>query len=163
MVDKNSSIKPIFKTLNETLTRATEIPFEAFSSIVAAPITRILTPGSTEEERKARKEELFQEDKIRKDLMEGININETGGPTRVEEIQNINPGAVSPSRDQLLAMVGLEKDLKKRGYPDVTFKGELDKIRESVFGPEYDVHKAVADGSLRLSEANGEQLTNYFL
>ena len=76
MVDKNSSIKPIFKTLNETLTRATEIPFEAFSSIVAKPILGILTPGSTDEERKARKEELFQEDKIRKELMEGININE---------------------------------------------------------------------------------------
>jgi len=159
MVDKNSSIKqiftPIFKKAKETVEEATEIIPRAVSDIVVEPITRILTPGSTEEQRKARKDELFAEDKIREEMLEGI-------PSRVEEIKNINPDAVSPSRDQLLSMVGLEKDLKDIGYPDVTFKGELDKFRESFFGPEFDVHKQVADGSLKMSEMTGEQYSNYF-
>jgi hypothetical protein len=159
MVDKNSSIKqiftPIFKKAKDTVEEATEIIPRAVSDIVVEPITRILTPGSTEEQRKARKDELFAEDKIREEMLEGI-------PSRVEEIKNINPDAVSPSRDQLLSMVGLEKDLKDIGYPDVTFKGELDKFRESFFGPEFDVHKQVADGSLKMSEMTGEQYSNYF-
>jgi len=182
--DKNSSIKPFFddsaeginqlpafltapkkpnpNVVQETLTRATEIPFEAFSSIIGAPVTRILTPGTTEEKREARKEELAQEDQIREEMLKGININEEGGPTRVEEIQALNSGSPSASRDQLLAIGALEEDLIEMGYPDVTFKGILDRGREVIFGPEYDVHKAVADGSLRLSEANGQQLGDYF-
>jgi hypothetical protein len=165
MVDKNSSIKPIFKPLElakETLTRATEIPFEAFSSIIGAPVTRILTPGTTEEKREARKEELAQEDQIREEMLKGININEEGGPTRVEEIQDMNPGSPLKDLNQLKGIVKLEEDLKDMGYPEVTLKGEFDKGREFIFGPEFDVHKAVADGSLRLSEANGQQLGDYF-
>ena len=62
-----------------------------------APTTRILTLGTTEEKREARKEELAQEDQIREEMLKGININEEGGPTRVEEIQDMNPG--SPLKD----------------------------------------------------------------
>jgi len=170
--DKNSSIKPFLDKfrdnidqlpafLNETLTEVTELPFEAFSSIVGAPVTRILTPGTTEEKREARKEELAQEDQIREEMLKGININEEGGPTRVEEIQALNSGSPLKDLNQLRGIVKLEEDLIEMGYPDVTVKGEFDKFRETFFGPEFDVHKAVADGSLRLSEANGEQLSNY--
>ena len=73
MVDKNSSIKPIFRsildTAVETVERATEIPFEAFSDIVVEPITGILTPGTNEEERKKIADDIFKKDETRKKML----------------------------------------------------------------------------------------------
>ena len=162
MVDKNSSIKPIFKsildTAVETVERATEIPFEAASDIVVEPITGILTPGTNEEERKKIKDDIFKKDEIRKEMLEGIQINELGGPSRVDEILKLPPN----SREQLLAIRELEKDLVNMGYPEVKGMDIINYYRELIFGPEFDIHKQVAEGSVRISEMNNQQLGDYF-
>ena len=162
MVDKNSSIKPIFRpivdTARETVERATEIPFEAFSDIVVEPITGLLTPGTNEEERKKIKDDIFKKDEIRKKMLEGIQINELGGPSRVDEILKLP----SNSREQLLAIRELEKDLVDMGYPEVKGMDIINYYRELIFGPEYDIHKQVAEGSVRISEMNNQQLGDYF-
>ena len=162
MVDKNSSIKPIFKsildTAVETVERATEIPFEAVSDIVVEPITGLLTPGTNEEERKKIKDDIFKKDEIRKKMLEGIQINELGGPSRVDEILKLP----SNSREQLLAIRELEKDLVDMGYPEVKGMDIINYYRELIFGPEYDIHKQVAEGSVRISEMNNQQLGDYF-
>ena len=162
MVDKNSSIKPIFRsildTAVETVERATEIPFEAVSDIVVEPITGILTPGTNEEERKKIKDDIFKKDEIRKKMLEGIQINELGGPSRVDEILKLP----SNSREQLLAIRELEKDLVDMGYPEVKGMDIINYYRELIFGPEYDIHKQVAEGSVRISEMNNQQLGDYF-
>ena len=162
MVDKNSSIKPIFRsildTAVETVERATEIPFEAVSDIVVEPITGLLTPGTNEEERKKIKDDIFKKDEIRKKMLEGIQINELGGPSRVDEILKLP----SNSREQLLAIRELEKDLVDMGYPEVKGMDIINYYRELIFGPEYDIHKQVAEGSVRISEMNNQQLGDYF-
>ena len=162
MVDKNSSIKPIFRpivdTARETVERATEIPFEAFSDIVVEPITGILTPGTNDEERKKIADDIFKKDEIRKKMLEGIQINELGGPSRVDEILKLP----SNSREQLLAIRELEKDLVDMGYPEVKGMDIINYYRELIFGPEYDIHKQVAEGSVRISEMNNQQLGDYF-
>ena len=162
MVDKNSSIKPIFRsildTAVETVERATEIPFEAVSDIVVEPITGLLTPGTNEEERKKIKDDIFKKDEIRKKMLEGIQINELGGPSRVDEILKLP----SNSREQLLAIRELEKDLVDMGYPEVKGIDIINYYRELIFGPEYDIHKQVAEGSVRISEMNNQQLGDYF-
>ena len=162
MVDKNSSIKPIFRsildTAVETVERATEIPFEAVSDIVVEPITGLLTPGTNEEERKKIKDDIFKKDEIRKKMLEGIQINELGGPSRVDEILKLP----SNSREQLLAIRKLEKDLVDMGYPEVKGMDIINYYRELIFGPEYDIHKQVAEGSVRISEMNNQQLGDYF-
>ena len=162
MVDKNSSIKPIFRpivdTARETVERATEIPFEAFSDIVVEPITGILTPGTNEEERKKIADDIFKKDETRKKMLEGIQINELGGPSRVDEILKLP----SNSREQLLAIRELEKDLVDMGYPEVKGMDIINYYRELIFGPEYDIHKQVAEGSVRISEMNNQQLGDYF-
>ena len=162
MVDKNSSIKPIFRsildTAVETVERATEIPFEAVSDIVVEPITGLLTPGTNEEERKKIKDDIFKKDEIRKKMVEGIQINELGGPSRVDEILKLP----SNSREQLLAIRELEKDLVDMGYPEVKGMDIINYYRELIFGPEYDIHKQVAEGSVRISEMNNQQLGDYF-
>ena len=162
MVDKNSSIKPIFRsildTAVETVERATEIPFEAVSDIVVEPITGLLTPGTNEEERKKIKDDIFKKDEIRKKMLEGIQINELGGPSRVDEILKLP----SNSREQLLAIRELEEDLVDMGYPEVKGMDIINYYRELIFGPEYDIHKQVAEGSVRISEMNNQQLGDYF-
>ena len=162
MVDKNSSIKPIFKsildTAVETVERATEIPFEAVSDIVVEPITGLLTPGTNEEERKKIADDIFKKDETRKKMLEGIQINELGGPSRVDEILKLPPD----SREQLLAIRELEKDLVDMGYPEVKGMDIINYYRELIFGPEYDIHKQVAEGSVRISEMNNQQLGDYF-
>ena len=162
MVDKNSSIKPIFRsildTAVETVERATEIPFEAVSDIVVEPITGLLTPGTNEEERKKIKDDIFKKDEIRKKMLEGIQINELGGPSRVDEILKLP----SNSREQLLAIRKLEEDLVDMGYPEVKGMDIINYYRELIFGPEYDIHKQVAEGSVRISEMNNQQLGDYF-
>ena len=70
MVDKNSSIKPIFKTLNETLTRATEIPFEAGSDIVVEPVLRFLVPGTSPEDREKIKADIAAKDETQAIFLE---------------------------------------------------------------------------------------------
>ena len=162
MVDKNSSIKPIFRsildTAVETVERATEIPFEAVSDIVVEPITGLLTPGTNEEERKKIADDIFKKDETRKKMLEGIQINELGGPSRVDEILKLP----SNSREQLLAIRELEKDLVDMGYPEVKGMDIINYYRELIFGPEYDIHKQVAEGSVRISEMNNQQLGDYF-
>jgi hypothetical protein len=162
MVDKNSSIKPIFKsildTAVETVERATEIPFEAVSDIVVEPITGLLTPGTNEEERKKIADDIFKKDEIRKKMLEGIQINELGGPSRVDEILKLPSNSI----EQYSAIRELEEDLVDMGYPEVKGMDIINYYRELIFGPEYDIHKQVAEGSVRISEMNNQQLGDYF-
>ena len=91
-------------------------------------------------------------------MLEGIQINELGGPSRVDEILKLP----SNSREQLLAIRELEKDLVDMGYPEVKGMDIINYYRELIFGPEYDIHKQVAEGSVRISEMNNQQLGDYF-
>jgi hypothetical protein len=150
MVDKNSELNNF--SFNNILTRATEIPFEAVTSIVTEPILRLLVPGTSEEQRQQIKATLSAKDTIRVAALEGAR----------EEIEKALQLPAN-SREQLLAIRNIEKNLKDIGYPDVKFMDVINQGREFFFGETYDVHKKVADGDVRPSELQGRDLANYFI
>ena len=118
MVDKNSALKNNFidnvaqgidqipAFLNNTLTRATEIPFEAVSDIAVEPILRFLVPGTSEEERQQIKADIAAKDQTQAAFLEGAR-------GRIQNILQLP----SKSREQLLAIKQLEDDMVEIGYP----------------------------------------------
>ena len=164
MVDKNSALKNNFidnvaqgidqipAFLNNTLTRATEIPFEAASDIAVEPILRFLVPGTSEEERQQIKADIAAKDQTQAAFLEGAR-------GRIQNILQLPPN----SREQDLAIVKLEKDMVEIGYPKTTVMNVLNKGREFFFGETYDIQKKVADGEIRPSELEGRDLANYLI
>ena len=164
MVDKNSALKNNFfdnvaqgvdqmpAFLSNTLTRTTEIPFEAVSDIVVEPILRFLVPGTSEEERQKIIADIAAKDKTQAAFLEGAR-------GRIQNILQLP----SKSREQLLAIKQLEDDMVAIGYPKTTVMNVLNKGREFFFGPQYDIHKKVADGEIRPSELEGQDIADYFL
>ena len=164
MVDKNSSLKNSFfddvrqgidqipAFLENTLTRTTELPFVAGSDIVVEPVLRFLVPGTSEEERQQIKADIAAKDETQAAFLEGAR-------GRIQNIQQLPDG----SREQILAIRQLEDDMVAIGYPKTTVMDVLNKGREFFFGDTYDVHKRVADGVIRPSELEGQDLANYFI
>ena len=164
MVDKNSALKNNFidnvaqgidqipAFLNNTLTRATEIPFEATSDIVIEPVLRFLVPGTSEEERQQIKTDIAAKDATQAVFLEGARV-------RIQEILQLPP----KSKEQFDAIRLLEKEMVGVGYPKTTVMEVLNKGREFFFGDTYDIQKKVADGEIRPSELEGRDLANYFI
>ena len=164
MVDKNSALKNNFidnvrqgidqipAFLSNTLTRTTEIPFEAVSDIAVEPILRFLVPGTSEEERQQIKADIAAKDQTQASFLEGAR-------TRIQNILQLPP----KSREQLLAIKQLEDDMVAIGYPKTTVMNVLNKGREFFFGDTYDIHKKVADGEIRPSQLEGQDLANYLI
>ena len=164
MVDKNSSLKNSFfdnvrqgidqlpAFMSNILTRTTEIPFEAGSDIVVEPVLRFLVPGTSPEDR-----EKIKADIAAKDETQAIFLERARG--RIQEIIQLPP----KSREQFLAIKELEDDMVAIGYPKNTVMEVINKGREFFFGDTYDIHKKVADGEIRPSELEGQDLANYLI
>jgi len=164
MVDKNSSLKNNFidnlrlgidqlpAFMSNILTRATEIPFEATSDIVVEPILRFLVPGTSEEERQQIKADIAAKDATKAAFLEGAR-------GRIQNILQLPP----KSKEQFDAIRLLEDDMVAIGYPKTTVMDVLNKGREFFFGDTYDIHKKVADGVIRPSELEGQDLANYLI
>jgi len=164
MVDKNSSLKNSFfdnvrqgidqlpAFMSNILTRTTELPFEAGSDIVVEPVLRFLVPGTSPEEREKIKADIAAKDETQAIFLEGAR-------GRIQNILQLPP----KSREQFLAIKELEDDMVAIGYPKTTVMDVLNKGREFFFGETYDIHKKVADGEIRVSELEGQDLANYLI
>jgi len=164
MADKNSELSNNFidkirlgidqlpTFLEDILTRTTELPFVAGSDIVVEPVLRFLVPGTSEEERQRIKADIAAKDETQAAFLEGAR-------GRILNILQLPP----KSLEQGLAITQLEKDMVAIGYPKTTVMDVLNKGREFFFGDTYDVHKKVADGVIRPSELEGQDLANYFI
>ena len=164
MVDKNSSLKNSFfdnvrqgidqlpAFMSNILTRTTELPFEAGSDIVVEPVLRFLVPGTSPEEREKIKADIAAKDETQATFLEGAR-------GRIQNILQLPP----KSREQFDAIRLLEDDMVAIGYPKTTVMNVLNKGREFFFGPQYDIHKKVADGEIRPSELEGQDLSNYLI
>ena len=161
--DKNSSIKPFLDKfrdnidqlpafLSNTLTRVTELPFEAVSNIAIEPILRFLVPGTSEEERQQIKADIAAKDETQAAFLEGAR-------GRIQEILKLTPN----SKEQLDAIGLLQKEMVAIGCPKTTLMNVINKGREFLIGPQYDIHKKVADGEIRPSELEGQDIGDYFL